>query len=69
MILAVRFQTVDEGLKQEISQKVEVSGFKGLKALCTSQPSNPVLFSSPVGLDFMVEPLWLLLCLLLSLNS
>lgn len=68
MILAVRFQTVDEGLGQELPQKVEVSGLKGLKALCTSQPLNP-LFNSPIGLDFMAEPLWLLFCLLSSLKS
>lgn len=69
VILAVRFQSVDEGLEQELPQKVEVSGFEGLKALCTSQPSSPVLFSNLIGLDFMAERLWLLFCLLSTLNS
>lgn len=55
MILAVRFQRVDEAL--ELPQKVEVSGFKGLKTLSISQPSSPAHFSSPIGLDFMAEPL------------
>lgn len=45
------------------------SQFKGLKALCTSQSPSPILFSNLIGLDFMAEHLWLLFCLLSTLNS
>lgn len=62
-------RTIDERLEQELPWKMEVNDFKGLKALCTSQPSSSVLFSNPMGLAFMTYPLWLLLWLLSTLNS